>query len=180
MSWNINVYVEKKSKDSDKWEYVNCVSDYFKCNLDGTSVHEWNTFDCIAFNDISDSLKEHFNNDGEYFDAKVVSLKDMNEYANKMIERAVNIKKTLWIALGLPEYTDDEYADIEDPDKYDEDGKLNAAWNPMTFPVNKKLFEQLQEADFGFAKGYKIHGMTDAAEAMCHFDDKIRFILVGS
>ena len=101
----------------------------------------------------------------------------MQAYASSLIDKNINIKKTIWAALGLPEYTDDEYEDILD-DKYDADGNIDPNWDPLTHPVAKELFSKLQEADFGMAKGYRILGMLDVLDSSFDFGEKIRLILI--
>lgn len=183
MSWNINLYAEKYNKKTLKWELVGCFSNNFKWNLRGTSISECNEFDRISIENVSEELRTEYTDDSgnnSYFDAKVVSNDKLSDYAIKMIDKSVNCKKMAFIALGMPEYTDDEYAEIYDPDKYDDEGKINPTWNPMTFPISKEILEKVQECEFDEHKGYKILGILEAVEGfVTDWDTDIRFILVG-
>lgn len=173
MSWNIAVHVERIIEDGGEYayrlEYVCCLHDNFKWYIDN------DYFDSLpvetefskGLNDIYDSLNS----------AKVVSPADLMQYAVSLIDKCTAIKKTIWCALGLPEYTDDEYTDISS-DKYDSSGNIDPNWNQLTFPVNKELFDKLQEADFGSAKGFRILGMLDSLEAQFDSTHKYRLVLV--
>ena len=183
MSWNVTVYLEKLNKKTGKWEFVSCVHDNFKYLLHSTCNGGFNEFETISKENVSDELRARYTSDNsyglDYFDAKVVSMTESKQYAETDIEKARSLKKALYIALGLPEYVDDEYEEWEDPDKYDTHGNIKKNWNPLTFPVNKDLFEKVQLAEFNCIKAYKILGMTEAAEALVNYDDECRFILIS-
>lgn len=160
MSWNIAVHVEREIEDGGEYasrlEYVCCLHDNFKWYIDNEYFEN-----LPNETDFSEGLADIY---GQLNSAKVVRPAELQQYAVNLIDKSTAIKKTIWSALGLPEYTDDEYADVA-CDKYDSSGNIDPNWNPLTFPVNKELFDKLQEADFGSAKGCRILGMLDSLEA---------------
>lgn len=183
MSWNITVYLEKKTKDSDKWEFVSCVHDNFKWLLHNQNYDALSDFDTIKIDELSDKLKEKYKSytvsELDFFNGHVITGTELKIYAETDIEKSKMLKKALYIALGVPEYTDDEFEEIEDPNKYDSNGNIKKNWNPLTFPVNKELIEKVQLAEFNCIRAYKIIGMVEAAESMVHYDDELRFILIA-
>ena len=133
MSWNVTVYLEKLNKETNKWEYVSCVHDNFKWLLHSSGNDGFNEFDSISKENVSDELRARYTSDNsfglDYFDAKVVSMSELKQYAETDIEKSRTLKKALSIALGLPEYVDDEYEEWDDPDKYDTRGNIKKGWN---------------------------------------------------
>lgn len=171
MSWNITVYAERKVDDG--FEFVCCLHDNFKWYIDSEY------FDNLpSTTQFSPELLKLYDN--KISCARTIKAADFRTDASMLIDKSVEVKKTIWCALGLPEYTDDEFEDVVN-DRYDVEGNQNPNWNPLTFPVNKDLFNRLQEADFGVAKAYRIIGMLDALESMAGNEwdsDTYRLVLV--
>ena len=180
MSWNISVYAEKYV--DGEWKYIMPLHDNFKWLVSENYFDDLQPLLSSEYENVSSELKLLYkssssNNLFSFYTVKVATPTEMQTYASSLGEKSAAIKKTIWTALGLPEYTDDEYEEILN-DKYDADGNIDPSWNPLTHPVSKELFTQLQEADFDAHKGYRILGMLDALEAACDYDDKVRLILV--
>lgn len=180
MSWNISVFAEQYVDDS--WHYVMPLHDNFKWLISDEYFDNLRNLSADDCKKISSELKSQYKDSNtddllRFYTVKVTTPTELQTYASSLINKSTAIKKTIWVALGLPEYTDDEYEDIYD-DKYDDDGNINPSWNPLTHPVDKRLFSKLQEADFGMAKGYRILGMLDVLDARNDFADNIRLILV--
>jgi hypothetical protein len=180
MSWNISVYAEQHINGA--WNYIMPLHDNFKWLIDYDYFENLQDLPANEFNNVSSELKAAYSESDSddlfaFCSVKKTTPANMYSYASSLIEKSTAIKKTIWAALGLPEYTDDEYEDVLD-DKYDSNGNIDPNWNPLTHPVAKELFSKLQEADFGALKGYRILGMLDALEANSDFGANIRLILV--
>lgn len=180
MSWNISVFAEKYVDGS--WHYVMSLHDNFKWLISDEYFDNLRNLSADDCKNVSSELKSQYkdpNTDGlfRFYTVKVTTPTEMQTYARTLIDKCTAIKKTIWAALGLPEYTDDEYDDIND-DKYDADGNIDPNWNPLTHPVDKRLFSKRQDADFGMAKGYRILGMLDVLDTRSDFSDNIRLILI--
>ena len=181
MSWNISVYAERYV--DGEWKYIMPLHDSFKRLACKNYFDDLPFLSTSEYEMVSSELKSQyksFNSDDLFSGCSVkeTTPTEMQSYASSLVEKSTTIKKTIWTALGLPKYTDDEYEDVFD-DKYDADGNIDPNWNPLTHPVAKELFAQLQEADFDAHKGYRILGMLDALDAACDYGDKVRLILVG-
>ena len=180
MSWNISVYAERYVDST--WHYVMPLNDNFKWLISDEFFDYLQHLSAEDYKDVSSELKSRYKNSDNdnlfrFCTVKITTPREMQAYASSLIDKNINIKKTIWAALGLPEYTDDEYEDILD-DKYDADGNIDPNWDPLTHPVAKELFSKLQEADFGMAKGYRILGMLDVLDSSFDFGEKIRLILI--
>ena len=164
MSYNVEVFAEVK--DGDIWVLVDRVHDNFKWLIekeyvDGLPYIELDKLSAGMWH-YSPKVEPRYGY-GAYIEGtrpKVVSHKDLEDYAERLCEKSTTIKKMLFSALGMPDYVDDEDIEVED-DKYTSDGNIDPAWNPLTHPVDKRMFKQMQEADFGFMKGNRIRGMLD-------------------
>lgn len=180
MSWNISVYAEKYV--DGEWKYIIPLHDNFKWLVSKNYFDDLQPLPSNEYDNVSSGLKSQyksFHSDDLFSGCtvKVTTPTEMQSYASSLVDKSTAIKKIIWTALGLPEYTDDEYEEVLD-DKYGADGNIDPSWKPLTHPVAKELFSQLQEADFDTHKGYRILGMLDALEAACDYDDKARLILV--
>lgn len=181
MSWNISVYAERYV--DGEWKYIMPLHDSFKWLVSRNYFDNLPSLSPSEYTNVSSGLKSRYKGTSPddlfgFCSVKVTTPAEMQSYANSLVEKCTALKKIVWTALGLPEYTDDEYEEVLD-DKYGADGNIDPSWNPLTHPVAKKLFSQLQEAEFDLFKGYKILGMLDALDAACDYDDKVRLILVG-
>ena len=166
MSWNISVYAEQHINGA--WNYIMPLHDNFKWLIDYDYFENLQDLPANEFNNVSNELKAAYSESDSddlfaFCSVKKTTPAKMYSYASSLIEKSTAIKKTIWAALGLPEYTNDD---------------IDPNWNPLTHPVAKELFSKLQEADFGALKGYRILGMLDALEANSDFGANIRLILV--
>lgn len=180
MSWNISVYAERYV--DGEWKYIMPLHDNFKWLVSQDYFENLKYLSDEDCKSTSRELRLAYNDSDTDCSfsgctVKVTTPTEMQNYASSLVDKSTAIKKTIWTALGLPEYTDDEYEDVFD-DKYGADGNIDPNWNPQTHPVAKELFSKLQEAGFDTHKGYRILGMLDALDAGCEFGDKVRLILV--
>lgn len=187
MSYSISCFVEKKNKNGE-WEIVS--PNWFCWDFKNLLIDEddWHDFDGIDKKTLSSFLKEHYEldengNDKEgvfsYTDMKTMTVGELKAYANKYIDEYETATKYLFSALGSIHYQTWEYEDYVD-DKYDEEGNINPSYNPLTFPINKDMIRDWNNAEMKVHKAYRIFQLCETAAEIAKEgvmeNDKVRFV----
>lgn len=138
MGVDVSAYVEKKNKETGKWELVTkeAVSARLKYILE-----DWEEMPKIAWDDLSDEMKEKFKKDENgqvYATFYVTTLNALEMAVTKQTSEVYTRLNTIIKALGAPRiYRDDgEECWSGDDEKKEK----------LTIPVNMWLMEDLQYA----------------------------------
>ena len=200
MSWGIKLFAEKRRKDSDKWEMIGKtnimseVKDFLLTDtMDyaaGTQDIEENTFDSVDISELSQGVIDFY--DGridEYHWVKVYPLDSMRRLCDRIIEQYDNTVMMCYKALGFRckinpyiDYSLELYSD-----RYQE-GSADPVpnYNPLTYPVNKDLLEELNDRSAGYKKALRWNGLLWAIKDMAEEDydldrdAEIRLVFVRS
>lgn len=168
MSWNIYIYAEVKSKNADAWKPLTNrpVHDFFKEYRDGFYDNEIGSIDLseVSIDTVKDVL------DGQQI-IKCCSLKDFTRHYNEVAENYIALQSSVYTALGL-----DEGDVCEDPYYTEKD----CPWvKYMTFPVNKRLIDDLSIRFESYWKAERMLALGDILYSMCdNYDDEIRLLFV--
>lgn len=200
MSWGIKLFAEKRRKDSDKWEMIGKtnimseVKDFLLTDTmdyaEGTQDIEENTFDSVDISELSQGVIDFY--DGridEYHWVKVYPLDSMRRLCDRIIEQYDNTMMMCYKALGfrckINPYID--YSLELHSDRYQEgSASLNPVYNPLTYPINKELLEELNNRSAGYKKALRWNGLLRAIEDMAEEDydldrdAEIRLVFVRS
>lgn len=200
MSWGIKLFAEKRRKGSDKWEMIGKtnimseVKDFLLTDtMDyaaGTQDIEENTFDPVDSSELSQGVLDFYDgNIDEYHWVKVYPLDSMRRLCDRIIEQYDNTVMMCYKALGfkceINPYID--YSLELHSDRYQEcSGDLNPVYNPLTYPINKELLEELNNRSAGYKKALRWNGLLRAIEDMAEEDydldrdAEIRLVFVRS
>ena len=184
MSWGIKLFAEKRRKDSDKWEMIgktNIMSEVKDFLLTDTMDYaagiqdiEENTFDPVDNSELSQGVLDFYDGDiDEYHWVKVYPLDSMRRLCDRIIEQYDNTVMMCYKALGfrckINPYID--YSLELHSDRYQEgSASLNPNYNPLTYPVNKELLEELNDRSAGYKKALRWNGLLRAIEDMAEED----------
>ena len=155
MGYSITVWAEKKAKGSDQWhmvtknwiildaKYILLGAEDDCCEFDA-----WNSYqNDIKVEELSPELrrilKPKGNEDMRYY--KEVSMMEIYERTSTIQKKAEIQMKSLCKALGMSvheEEWDGEWY-VDQSSGYDENGRKTKKFNPLTFPVNKELVEDI-------------------------------------
>ena len=200
MSWGIKLFAEKRRKGSDKWEMIgetnimSEVKDFLLTDtMDyaaGTQDIEENTFDPVDNSELSQGVLDFYDgNIDEYHWVKVYPLDSMRRLCDRIIEQYDNTVMMCYKALGfkceINPYID--YSLELHSDRYQEcSADLNPVYNPLTYPINKELLEELNNRSAGYKKALRWNGLLRAIEDMAEEDydldrdAEIRLVFVRS
>ena len=200
MSWGIKLFAEKRRRGSSKWEMIgktNIMSEVKHFLLTdtmdyaaGTQDIEENTFDSVDNSELSQGVLDFYDgNIDEYHWVKVCPLDNMKRLCDRIIEQYDNTMMMCYKALGfkceINPYID--YSLDIHSDRYQEgSGDLAPDYNPLTYPINKELLEDLNEQSAGYKKALKWNGLLWAIEDMAREDynldrdAEIRLVFVRS
>lgn len=184
MSWGIRLFAEKRRKGSSKWEMIGktCIMSEVKHFLltdtmdyaAGTQDIEENTFDPVDNSELSQGVLNFYDgNIDEYHWVKVYPLKNMYRLCDKIIDEYENTMMMCYKALGfkceINPYID--YILDINTDKYQTgSAELAPDYNPLTYPVNKDLLNDLNNASAGYKKALKWNGLLWSIEDMAKED----------
>lgn len=184
MSWGIRLFAEKRRKGSSKWEMIGktCIMSEVKHFLltdtmdyaAGTQDIEENTFDPVDNSELSQGVLNFYDgNIDEYHWVKVYPLKNMYRLCDKIIDEYENTMMMCYKALGfkceINPYID--YILDINTDKYQAgSAELAPDYNPLTYPVNKDLLNDLNNASAGYKKALKWNGLLWSIEDMAKED----------
>lgn len=184
MSWGIKLFAEKRRKGSDKWEMIgktNIMSEVKDFLLTDTMDYaagiqdiEENTFDPVDNSELSQGVLDFYDgNIDEYHWVKVYPLDSMRRLCDRIIEQYDNTVMMCYKALGFKckinpyiDYSLELYSD-----RYQEgSADLNPVYNPLTYPINKELMEELNEQSAGYKKALRWNGLLWSIEDMAKED----------
>lgn len=184
MSWGIRLFAEKRRRGSSKWEMIGktCIMSEVKHFLltdtmdyaAGTQDIEENTFDSVNTSELSQGVLNFYEGTiDEYHWVKVCPLDNMERLCNRIIEQYNNIMMMCYKALGfkceINPYID--YSLDIHSDKYQEgSAELTPDYNPLTYPVNKDLLIDLNNASAGYKKALRWNGLLWSIEDMAKED----------
>lgn len=183
MSWNIALYAEVK-KDGKWVGFKNALDYYFKSSLQYLDEYieyssVWDSLKRVNVDDLSDELKSEYDVESKYFDGREISIKEFRSMCSEIINKHETVADCLFKALGVNYVTTIWEAETI-PDKYDDDGEIRANYDPMTYKVNKELFETYNRLCIRAKYASMIMGMIDAIGTMLDDDtNDVRFIMVG-
>ena len=200
MSWGIKLFAEKRRKGSDKWEMIgktNIMSEVKDFLLTDTMDYdagiqdiEENTFDPVDNSELSQGVLDFYDgNIDEYHWVKVYPLDSMRRLCDRIIEQYDNTVMMCYKALGFKceinpyiDYSLELYSD-----RYQEgSGDLIPVYNPLTYPINKELLEELNDRSAGYKKALRWNGLLCAIQDMAEEDydldrdAEIRLVFVRS
>ena len=200
MSWGIKLFAEKRRKGSDKWEMIgetnimSEVKDFLLTDtMDyaaGTQDIEENTFDPVDNSELSQGVLDFYDgNIDEYHWVKVYPLDSMRRLCDRIIEQYDNTVMMCYKALGfkceINPYID--YSLELHSDRYQEcSADLNPVYNPLTYPINKELLEELNNRSAGYKKALRWNSLLRAIQDMAEEDydldrdAEIRLVFVRS
>ena len=200
MSWGIKLFAEKRRKGSDKWEMIgktNIMSEVKDFLLTDTMDYaagiqdiEENTFDPVDNSELSQGVLDFYDgNIDEYHWVKVYPLDSMRRLCDRIIEQYDNTVMMCYKALGfkceINPYID--YSLELHSDRYQEDSADPVpVYNPLTYPINKELLEELNDRSAGYKKALRWNGLLCAIEDMAEEDydldrdAEIRLVFVRS
>ena len=199
MSWGIKLFAEKRRRGSDKWEMIgvsNIISEVKHMLITDTMENvnydidiEENTFDSVENSELSKGILDYY--DGEidrYHWVKTYPLKSMSLLCDNLINKYQNTMLMCFKALGIKAELND-YAyyilDIND-NKYTASGDISKSYNPLTYPINKELLEQLNNESAGYYKAVWWRGILSIIQDMAmedwelDNDAEIRLVFVRS
>lgn len=140
MGYNIAAYVERKNKDTNKWELV-CkkpISSYLKYIFD-----DYQDYPRLKWEELSSGLQEIYkkekDNEGKevcYASFYTKTTQELEDSVSSKIHDAYTKLNMVVKALGCSRVYSDDGEELE-PWGDDEEDKL-------TFPINKRLVEDLQ------------------------------------
>lgn len=200
MSWGIKLFAEKRRRGSSKWEMIGKTNilDEVKHILitdtmefaGGVQDIEENTFDSVDNSELSQGILDYYDgNIDEYHWVKVCPLDNMKRLCNRIVEQYDNTMMMCYKALGFKceinpysDYTLDLHSD-----RYLE-GTADSVpdRNPLTYPINKELLEELNDQSAGYKKALKWTGLLWAIQDMAREDwdldrdAEIRLVFVRS
>ena len=142
MSYNITAYVERKNKDTGKWELVTekPISSYLKYIFE-----DYNEYPKLNWEDLSDGLKGIYpletldSTTGEakcYTSFYTKTTQELEDDVSSKIHDAYTKLNMVVKALGCSRVYSDDGDELESWG--DDEG------NKLTFPINKQLVEDLQ------------------------------------
>ena len=142
MGYNISAYVERKNKDTGKWELVteNPISSYLKY-----IIKDYKDYPKLNWEDLSSGLQEKFKKEknestGEeicYASFYTQTMQKLEDDASTKIHDAYTRLNMIVTALGCSRVYSDDGEELEPWG--DDEGK-----DKLTFPINKQLIEGLQ------------------------------------
>lgn len=140
MGVNVSAYVERKNEDG-KWELVTTspVSSNLKHIL-----KDYNEYGRLQWEDLSDGLKEKYKKDENgncYCNFHLVTVSELEGEISGNLKQTFTRVNTIVEALGCSKIYSDDGEETGWGDDDDEKGK-----DKLTFPINKRLVEELQYA----------------------------------
>ena len=184
MSWGIKLFAEKRRRGSNKWEMIGktCIMSEVKYFLltdtmdyaAGSQDIEENTFDSVKTSELSQGVLDFYDgNIDEYHWVKVYSLDNMKRLCNRIIEQYDNTMMMCYKALGFKceiNLYNDYILELHS-DRYQE-GSADPVpdRNPLTYPINKELLEELNEQSAGYRKALRWNGLLWAIQDMAKED----------
>ena len=200
MSWGIRLFAEKRRRGSSKWEMI-CktnILDEVKHILitdtmefaAGVQDIEENTFDSVDNSELSQGVLDFYDgNIDEYHWVKVCPLDNMKRLCDRIVEQYDNTMMMCYKALGF-KCEINPYIDCTldlHSDRYLE-GSADSVpdRNPLTYPINKELLEELNNQSAGYKKALKWNGLLWAIQDMAREDwdldrdAEIRLVFVRS
>lgn len=140
MGVNVSAYVERKNQDGS-WELVTAapVSSNLKHIL-----KDYNEYGRLQWEDLSDGLKEKFKKDENgncYCTFHTVTMSELEGEVESSLKQTFTRVNTIVEALGCSRIYSDDGEETGWGADDDEKGK-----DKLTFPINKKLVEDLQYA----------------------------------
>lgn len=202
MSWGITLFAEKKRKNSDKWEMIGTheiisevkfmlITDTMESLSYDIDFNE-TTFDEIDNSELSQGILDFYGGKIDtYHWVKVYPIKDMHKLCDKLIDKFQTTMLMCYKALGInaePDETNYRLLDLygEDNRKYTSSGEISKKYNPLTYPVNKELLDQLNEESAGYYKSIWWKGVLSVIEDLAEEDweqdrdAEIRLVFVRS
>ena len=184
MSWGIKLFAEKRRRGSNNWEMIGntCIMSEVKHFLltdtmeyaAGSQDIEENTFDSVKTSDLSPGVLNFYEGTiDEYHWVKVCPLDNMQRLCNRIIEQYDNTMMMCYKALGfkceINPYID--YSLDLHSDRY-QAGSADPVpdRNPLTYPINKELLEELNDQSAGYKKALKWNGLLWAIKDMSRED----------
>ncbi len=174
MGMDVSAYVEKKNKETGKWELSNqkAISSRLKYILE-----EWKSLNVVNWDDLSEGLQKKYPKDDTghaYATFHVSTLDELESEISRKTNETFTRINTIIKALGADRIYSDDGEEIwgggDDSSKKDK----------LTIPINKDLIEDLQ---FAFSDVRKI-GQREALDLILSenigYDTEYRIILVVS
>lgn len=184
MSWGIKLFAEKRRKGSSKWEMIGKTNilDEVKHILitdtmefaGGVQDIEENTFDAVKTSELSQGVLDFYDgNIDEYHWIKVYPLDNMQQLCNRIIEQYDNTMMMCYKALGFKceinpyiDYT----LDLHSARYQEGSADCIPGYNPLTYPINKELLEELNDQSAGYKKALRWNGLLWAIQDMAKED----------
>ena len=190
MSYSIKLFAEKKRANCDTWELIgtheimsdikyvlltDIDSDYALNNdIDST------TFDYVDVTELSQALLKHyFGNLDEYYTVRTFDIHDMYELCDKFMSKFQNTMLMCYKALGIK-------SELEEESFHALDIQYVEKQEPLTFPVNKDLFEQMNDESANYYKAIWWKGVLDTIQTLAEENyeldknAKVRLVFVRS
>jgi hypothetical protein len=178
MGYDVSAYVEKKNKETGKWDLVTpqAVSARLKYIFD-----DYNKFPQVKWDDLSDGMKGMYKQEkddttGEarcYTNFYVTTLQELEDKTSDKINDCFTRLNMVVKALGCERVFSDEGDELE---PWGDDEKKDK----LTFPINKQLIEDLQ---YGYETMRQI-GQREAFDLFIseyiHYDGEYRIIFTVS
>lgn len=182
MSWDICVYAEVRNDEKyPEWKPLidKCVCDNFKYYNDGFT----DELPRMKASDAAHPYVKSLNNQiygGEFY-VNYCSLKELRSHFSKIVDVFNTKLKAVYSALGVSTLCidDDEYWCDEDEDADSNVDVSNA--NPwvkyMTFPVNKRMLNDLAMSIHQYNRALQMIGFCDTISSMCeNYNDEVRLL----
>ena len=170
MGVDVSAYVERKNKDTGKWELVteNAVSTRLKY-----VIEDYNELPRMKWEDLSEGMQAKFKKDenGNVFcNFHVTTLDDLEKSVSSRAHDVFSRMNTIVKALGVDRIYSDDGDEI---DCYGEDTK-----EKLTFPVSKSLIEDLQVGCNEIRKVGQQEAFDLLVSEYVSYDAECRIILV--
>lgn len=190
MSYGIKLFAEKKRANCDKWELIGTkeimseVKYILLTNTDSNFTFDndidSDTFDYIDVSELSHGLLDQYSgNLDEYYTVRTFDIHDMHVLCDKFISKFQNTMLMCYKALGIKSELEEESYHVLDVQYVEKQ-------EPLTFPVNKDLFEQLNDESANYYKAIWWKGVLATIQTLAEENyeldknAKIRLVFVRS
>ena len=172
MSVNLSAYVEKKNVETGNWELVTekPISTRLKYVID-----DYDTYSRIAIDQVSDGLKAKYKTDDgiQYGTFYHTTLDELESHINSSLTEQFSKVNMIVKALGCHcMYSDDG----EELEYYGDDN----AKDKLTFPINKELVDDFQQACYEIRKIGQREALDLILNEHIGYDGEYRVIFVLS
>lgn len=190
MSYGIKLFAEKKRANSDTWELIGTqeiISEVKYILITDTDSDfvidndiDSDTFDYVDVSELSQGLLNQYSgNLDEYYTVRTFDIHDMHTLCDKFISKFQNTMLMCYKALGIK-------SELEEESYHALDIQYVEKQEPLTFPVNKDLFEQLNNESANYYKAIWWKGVLATIQTLAEENyeldknAKIRLIFVRS